>query len=92
MSKKTKQEKIIADLRRQLSFTQTQKETTIQKIEIQKDEPKPTFHYQIPKNTAIASSEFLPLIKKDLIKTLVLSILAIFFELVLYFLLKAGRI
>jgi hypothetical protein len=87
MSKKTKQEKIIADLRRQLSLTQTRETTVTQKIIT-----KPTFSYQAPKVTAVASTEFLPLIKRDLVKTLILSTLAIFFELVLYFLLKAGRI
>ena len=92
MSKKTKQEKIIADLRRQLSLTQTQKEASREITEIQEKKLKPVVSYQIPKSTVVASPEFLPLIKKDLMKTLFLSILAIFFELVLYFLLKAGRI
>lgn len=92
MSKKTKQEKIIADLRRQLSLTQTQKEVSREAAEVQEKKLKPVFSYEVPKSINVASPEFLPLIKSDLVKTLFLSILAIFFELVLYFLLKAGRI
>jgi hypothetical protein len=92
MSKKTKQEKIIADLRRQLSQTETREVKTFLKTQTLEKESKPTFSYEVPKSIAVASFEFLPMIKKDLVKTLILSILAIFFELVLYFLLKAGRI
>lgn len=97
MSKKTKKEKIIADLRRQLETTKQSKweirnekldnEVRAEKKENQKSNfpfPSPTSQIQFPTSIMF--------IKKDLTKTLLLSILAISFELVLYFVLRAGTL
>lgn len=97
MSKKTKQEKIIADLRRQLEISRQPKwemrnEKLDKEVRIEKEEIKKS-SFSLPSPTSSLSSlTSITLIKKDLTKTLLLSILAISFELVLYFLLKAGTI
>lgn len=77
--RKTRQEKIIAELRRKLAA----KEKTRDKSEVVTTTPTPTTQpvTQSPIPSLIPAS----LIKKDLTKTFVLAILAISLELVLYF-------
>jgi len=93
MSKKTKQEKIIADLRRKLALGQNKPSLEIQP----QKQAIPTFAkvYEplssLNDKTEITTGN-LSLIKKDLTKTLILSILAISFELVLYFVLGTGTV
>lgn len=119
MSKKTRQKKIIADLRRQLTANREMKlevggeksfdsepstgrelrpnrlrtaellnnEMRSGKKEIEKSHiplPNPSSHLSLPSSTVY--------IKKDLTKTVILTILAISLELVLYFLSRAGRL
>lgn len=87
--KKTKQEKIIADLRRQLeatnsgtiSWTPTKEVKAEPKTIKQKMETPPLR----PSRTTEPLLMSTALIKKDLLKTLILSLLAVSFELVLYF-------
>ena len=84
--RKTRNDKIISDLRRQLATT---RETTVQTQEI----VPTTKSYSVPvstlpeKPTVLPSQIPLALVKKDLTKTLALTLLAISLELVLYFLL-----
>jgi len=75
MARKTKQEKIIADLRKRLR-AQEEKLTLTPKLSL---EAKTEF--QPPAETLTLSPD---LIKKDLMKTILLSIVAISLELVLY--------
>lgn len=95
MSKKTKQEKIIADLRRQLEATKTVTNSISEQINYplpKRTATLPSFSSPQDTKTIAFSQDSLGLIKKDLTKTLLLSILAISFELVLYFLLGTGTI
>ncbi len=81
MARKTKQEKIIADLRKRLR-AQEEKLTLTPKLSLKtkvKTEAKTEF--QPPAETLTLSPD---LIKKDLMKTILLSIVAISLELVLY--------
>lgn len=79
MSKKTRKQKIIADLRRQIVAP---KETT---VPLPEHKPETT-----PQVTQTQSLYLYPihLVRKDLTKTLVLCILAISFEIALYFVLE----
>lgn len=90
MGKKTRKEKIIADLRRQLS--QTKSEIQSPKAEYLKRtfEKKITAESIPPTDISLSQSNSIyifpsQLIKKDLTKTIILSILAISFELALFF-------
>ncbi len=87
MSKKTRQEKIIADLRRKLQTQMTQ--VSKPSIELPEPERKLTEHVKV--EGAQVPEIQVSLIKKDLTKTLILTILAISLELVLYFLTRVGR-
>jgi hypothetical protein len=84
MSKKTKKEKIASDIRKQILFAR-QPENAVQEPSLLvlpvKNQPASPIQSQ--------SLYIYPvhLIKKDLTKTLLLSILAISFEIALYFLL-----
>jgi hypothetical protein len=80
MSKKTKQEKIIADLRRRLQAQEKQPLPATPKVKFTPEE-------KVSRSPAVKTF-VIPtnLIKKDLMKTLILSIVAISLEFVLYFL------
>jgi len=80
MAKKTKQEKIIADLRRRL---QAQEEKLIAPKLSPKTKPKQEVRTE---SRPMTDSFAIPtdLIKKDLIKTTILTIVAISLELVVY--------
>ncbi|MFZ5365957.1 MAG: hypothetical protein ACOZBZ_01560 [Patescibacteria group bacterium] len=100
MSRKTRQEKIIADLRRRLEATRNRsegekwdvgREVRVSREELKNSPPQfpisqPTSHF--PSSPSISTSY----IKKDLTKTFLLTILAISLELVLYFLTRIGKI
>jgi len=92
MSKKTKQEKIIADLRRKLTLQQIRASTIPAKEFYSPSAPVHPPEEKTTPTATTASFDFgtprVDLIKKDLTKTLLLSILAISLELVLYFLLR----
>jgi len=103
MGKKTKKEKIIADLRRQLIQNNQSKISlsslnSEEKITEKKEEPKQELNINFTASTQISppsqtqSLYIYPvqLIRKDLTKTLLLCILAISLELALYFLLEKG--
>lgn len=93
MSKKTKQEKIIADLRRQLETTRVSVSPMHSTYSVRDNTVKtPTIQPSQVTNNLSVSKDSLSLIKKDLTKTLILSILAISFELVLYFVLGTGTV
>ncbi len=84
MAKKTKKEKIISDLRKQILFSRQSAEMI--------NEPSVSTLPQKNQLVTPPQSQSLyiypvHLIKKDLTKTLLLSILAISFEIALYFLL-----
>lgn len=81
MPKKTRQEKIIADLRRKLAQTRT-----VEYI-IPKSKPETPAIKQptVTPNPSPLPSFSLGLVKKDLTKTLLLTIIAISLEVVLYF-------
>lgn len=97
MGKKTKKEKIIADLRRKVLLSQEQtflsrSTQTLSFKEVSKNEP-PTISQSEKPISGIDQKVSLyiypvHLIKKDLTKTLLLSILAISFEVGLYFVLE----
>jgi len=81
MARKTKQEKIIADLRKRLR-AQEEKLTLAPKLSSKtKIKPEIKTGFQPVAKTLTLSPD---LIKKDLIKTILLSIVAISLELVLY--------
>lgn len=86
--RKTRQEKIIADLRRKLEATKRAKwEVGSEKLEPEvrnKKEETKTSHL-LSQNQASSLTFPTSYIKKDLTKTFVLAILAISLELVLYF-------
>lgn len=82
MSKKTRKEKILADFRRQKNQPKV-KVFPAENISI----PPENHSQQINQNQSIYNYP-IHLIKKDLTKTLILCILAISFELALYFILK----
>lgn len=93
MSKKTKQEKIIADLRRQLETTRVNVSPMHSIYSVRNNTVKTsTIQPSQVTNNLSVSKDSLSLIKKDLTKTLILSILAISFELVLYFVLGTGTV
>jgi hypothetical protein len=81
MPKKTKKEKIIADLRRRLQDQPTQ---------LPKQPAVSDISYRLPPKKQVAKVETtddtaqLLLIKKDLVKTLILTVLAIGIEFVLF--------
>jgi hypothetical protein len=79
MSKKTKQEKIIADLRRRLQAQEKQPLPLTPKIKLEAEEK---MRERPVVNTFVIPTD---LIKKDLMKTLILSGVAISLEFVLYF-------
>lgn len=88
--RKTRQEKIIADLRRKLEMTRRGKEWVMSSESSRESEPEEKMERLIPvthprpmtQNSPPISTTY---IKKDLTKTFVLAILAISLELVLYF-------
>jgi hypothetical protein len=88
MSKKTKRQKIAADLRRiQKPVFTTSPDPTNQKSNIERPEtPKEEKNEQYQRESLYVYP--VQLIRKDLTKTLILSILAISLELALFFLLE----
>jgi len=91
MSRKTKKQKLLADQRRKTQFKE------IPKIELSKD-PLPQNNVSVPEPVSkkqldqIGSMYYYPvqLIRKDLTKTLILCILAISFEIALFFIIEKG--
>ena len=83
MSKKTKQEKIITDLRRRLQAQEKQSSPLMPKLTPKIEfEPEEKIRERPVINTFAIPTD---LIKKDLMKTLILSVVAISLEFVLYF-------
>ncbi len=100
MARKTRKEKIIAELRRKLKVTQDLEkgEEKIENKETKESLKIPTITSKArigsedqKQNSLLAISPYTPYIKKDLTKTLILAILAISLELILYFLDRAGK-
>jgi len=100
MARKTRKEKIIAELRRKLKVTQDleKREEKIENKETKESLKIPTITSKAridsedqKQNSLLAISPYTPYIKKDLTKTLILAILAIGLELILYFLDRAGK-
>lgn len=96
MGKKTRKEKIIADLRRKLQSSQFRQDLPLEnKAErepiknAQEGKKLPTYESATasPQNVSLYNFP-VQLIKKDLTKTLFLSILAISLELTLYFIIE----
>ena len=91
MSKKTKKQKIIADLRRKININETQRPSSTFNFQLSKtDEP---VKIEPPENRPTVQNGSLyiypvQLIKKDLTKTLLLCILAISLELALFLVLE----
>ncbi len=96
MSRKTRQEKIIADLRRKLETARIKdenqsigNEADLENGERETEKSSIRNHSQnMTKNLSLTSTAY---IKKDLTKTFILTILAISLEIVLYFLLRVGK-
>jgi len=96
MSRKTRQEKIIADLRRKLEMTRKGKEWVMSSESNREGEHEKKTERFIPithprpitQNSPQISTSYL---KSDLTKTFILTILAISLEIVLYFLLRVGK-
>jgi len=90
MARKTKKQKIIADYRRKISSLEN-----FSRPLPQKEEKKAVFAPELTTNSPAQSQSIyiypVQLIKKDLTKTLILSILAISFEVALFLLLQ-GKI
>ncbi|PJE68776.1 hypothetical protein COU94_00460 [Candidatus Shapirobacteria bacterium CG10_big_fil_rev_8_21_14_0_10_38_8] len=100
MPKKTKQEKIIAELRRKLdttslhlegvhSFDHAQDKSATFQVSHQANQniplQNPASHFSLPASPSLPlNTTSIILIKKDLLKTLFLSLLAFGFELVIY--------
>jgi hypothetical protein len=91
MSKKTKREKILADARRIIKQNLNNKSVKVNPIESTIQTPKNNDSYKfqplnpnINSKTISLNSEEFRFIKKDLIKTIVLSMFAVFIELLLY--------
>ena len=91
MPKKSRKEKIIADLRRRV---QTQQMLTTHIPTLVKEETSPTFRFQLKKEDAVPPQQQvvgqnpseLTAIKRDLYKTCILATLAIAAEVVIYLL------
>lgn len=80
--KKTRQQKVIADLRRKLTTIDTpSSETLKQKLSV-----KPAFSYTTPPSSALSSSS-LPYLKQEIRTILILTALLIITEIILYILL-----
>lgn len=89
MPKKSKKEKILADLRRRV---RTEQSLTTQIPTLVKEEAAPTFRFQLKKETRAPvgqpirqNTTELTAIKRDLSKTFILAALAIAAELIIYF-------
>ncbi len=88
--RKTRQEKIILQLKRQLSQQQTSFSLPNTKLEISQEEVLPQPQKQVQESTTVKISDIsnlsgnLRLIKKDLLKTFLLTLLIISLETVLY--------
>jgi hypothetical protein len=89
MPKKSKKEKILADMRRRAP---TQQSLTTHIPALVKEEASPTFRFQLNKKTAAPvwlpqqNSSELTAIKRDLSKTFILACLAILAEIIIYWL------
>jgi hypothetical protein len=89
MPKKSKKEKILADLRRRV---RTEQSLTTHIPTLVKEEAAPTFRFQLKKETRAPVGQSirqntteLTAIKRDLSKTFILAALAIAAELIIYF-------
>lgn len=89
MPKKSKKEKILADLRRRV---RTEQSLTAQIPTLVKEEAAPTFRFQVEKEAvapvrtqAPQYSSELTAIKRDLYKTCILATLAIAAEIIIYY-------
>ncbi|MCX6791951.1 MAG: hypothetical protein NT149_02845 [Candidatus Gottesmanbacteria bacterium] len=89
MPKKSKKEKILADLRRRV---RTEQSLTTQIPTLVKEETAHTFRFQVKKEAATPAqtqemqpSSELTAIKRDLYKTFILATLAIAVEIIIYF-------
>jgi hypothetical protein len=88
MPKKSKKEKILADLRRR---TRTEQSLTTQIPTLVKEDVAPTFRFQVNKEVAASvhtpppqQTSELTAIKRDLSKTFILATLAIAAEVIIY--------
>ena len=82
MARKTKQEKIIAELRRKLQAQQERPASVASQI---REKPKPEFRAKDPIRPSVDTfSVPTDLIKKDLLRTAILTIVAISLEVVVY--------
>jgi len=82
MSRKTKQEKIIAELRRRIHL---QEQNLVRVIPERTDKEKLNFETKLPSQPLVETLTVpVDLIKKDLLKTLILTGVAISLELVVY--------
>lgn len=86
--RKTREEKIIADLRRELQSARKALSDTNQAEKTQKSVKK---EKELPTPTMSATSQASPYLKKDLTKSLILAIMAIAFELAIYYILPGGK-
>lgn len=89
MPKKSKKEKIIADLRRRVRTEQT---LTAHIPTLVKEETAPTFRFQVKQEGTVPvhtgdpqQASELTAVKKDLSKTFILAVLAIAAEVIIYF-------
>lgn len=94
MSRKTRQEKIIADLRKRLNARIAQ--SSLPSAGLAKNAEPAKIESNLSKRMATSDSAApavsVSYIKKDLTKTAILTILAISLELVLYFLFRVGKL
>jgi len=82
MSRKTKQEKIIAELRHRINL---QEQNLVRVIPEKIDKEKLSFETKLPSKPSVETMAVpVDLIKKDLLKTLILTGVAISLELVVY--------
>jgi hypothetical protein len=93
MPKKTKRQKILAQLRRHRQLTPSSVIPSVQNRE--SDPPVSPFHFQVTQTPGkpvenVDDKEELIVIKKDLTKTLILALIAIVIELGLYRMLRGA--
>lgn len=92
MARKTKKQKIIADLRRKVKINEVQLPPSTFYLQKHEEKKETEALQTIEPDTAQTKSLYIypiQLIKKDLTKTLLLSILAISLEIALFFILRA---
>ncbi len=88
MPKKSKREKILADIRRRVH---TEQSLTAHVPVLVKEDAAPTFRFQVKKEASMSVPQHkentteLTAIKRDLYKTFILATLAILAEIIIYF-------